>query len=327
MVKQRRPEYVLILQCMISLFIISLAILNALPLTIFSATTIKPTHTVVKNIHLSSSVHRQANPPWKETSKVEVQNAAQEYMQALLDQQQSIMWSLLHPQIQAKWPNENAFATFIQNHFKGYTLQGFTIGNVQGLSFWIDPETMISYTQLEEIPDYIRTWVVPPASFSQQLDYLAMHHYHTITFNQLFDALYYGGPLPSKPIILTFDDGDDDHYQYVYPILLAHHFSGMFYIITGQVGWYGRMTWSQIREMLSHGMQIGSHTVHHVDLSRLLYISEEAVQQELQHSQLTLEKELGSNIQQFCYPYGDPFNRGNWLHSRRSCLCSQVMAM
>jgi peptidoglycan/xylan/chitin deacetylase (PgdA/CDA1 family) len=410
MVKQRRPEYAPIFQCIISIFIISLAILNAPPLTIFSATPIKPTYTVAKNVQLSSPVHQQAKPSWKEMTKLEVQNVAQEYMQALLDHQQSIMWSLLHPQIQAKWSHETAFATFLQNRFKEYTLQGFTLGNVQELSYWMDPETMISYTQLEEIPvslqliprvtpsqgsvlppedlhpsqllqnipiimrytsnednkgghwlildggpadleapilppmtpisriiqvpilmyhhvmpfvstdrlsDYIRTWVVPPDSFSQQMEYLAMHNYHTITFNQLFDALYYGGPLPSRPIILTFDDGDADHYQYVYPILLAHHFSGMFYIVTGQVGWDIRMTWSQLREMLSHGMQMGSHTVHHVDLSRLLYISEAAVQQELQQSQLTLEKELGINIQQFCYPYGDPFNRGTWLQQQK----------
>jgi peptidoglycan/xylan/chitin deacetylase (PgdA/CDA1 family) len=91
----------------------------------------------------------------------------------------------------------------------------------------------------------------------------------------------------------------------------------MFYIVTGQVGWDIRMTWSQLREMLSHGMQMGSHTVHHVDLSRWLYISEAAVQQELQQSKLTLEKELGINVQQFCYPYGDPFNRGTWLQQQK----------
>jgi peptidoglycan/xylan/chitin deacetylase (PgdA/CDA1 family) len=108
------------------------------------------------------------------------------------------------------------------------------------------------FVSTNRLSDYIRTWVVSPDSFSQQMDYLTTHNYHTITFNQLFD------------------DGNDDHYQYVYPILSVHHFSGMFYIITGQVGWYGRMTWSQLREMLSHGMQIGSHTVHHVALSRLL---------------------------------------------------------
>ena len=338
---------------------------------------------------------RKAGAAWM------VQSLARQYLQALLDQQYGVMWSLLHPQMQTKWPNEQAFARFWQTRFQEYTLQDFTLGHVQALPFWVDPETMIQYTQVEALPvslqlapkaaalqaaqlppedahpgqlfhnlplivqytgdygnqhwyildggpadleapilppirpvtrtvqvpilmyhhitpytstdplsDYTPPWVVPPTRFSQQMDYLKLHGYHSITLNQLFDALYYGGPLPPKPIVLTFDDGDADHYQFAYPILLTHHFSGMFYIITGQVGWASRVSWSQLREMLAHGMQIGSHTVHHVDLTRWLSISEEVVQQELQQSQRTLETQLGIIVQQFCYPYGDPFNRG-----------------
>jgi peptidoglycan/xylan/chitin deacetylase (PgdA/CDA1 family) len=414
MEKPKASKFALTLQFMVIIFIILLAILNDSPSVNISANPGNPIVTRAKNGQLHSSVNQQVIHSRQEQTNLEIQNVALKFMQALLDQQQIVMWSLLHPQIQSKWPNETAFATFLQNRFKGYTLQGFELGNVQKLSYWVDPETMISYTKLEEIPvsllltpriapsqgsgfppedlhpsqlfqnlpiimqysrnlddkggnwlildggpadleapilppmtpinriiqvpilmyhhvtpfvstdrlsDYIRTWVVSPDSFSQQMDYLTAHHYHTITFNQLFDALYYGGPLPSKPIILTFDDGDDDHYQYVYPILLAHHFSGMFYIITGWVGWYGRMTWSQIHEMLLHGMQMGSHTVHHVNLSRLFYISDAAVQQELQQSQLTLAKNLSINVQQFCYPYGEPLEGHNWF------LRQKIMAM
>ncbi len=62
------------------------------------------------------------------------------------------MWSLLHPQIQAKWANEKAFVTFIQHRFEEYSLQSFILGNVHELPYWVDPETMIQYTQLEAIP-------------------------------------------------------------------------------------------------------------------------------------------------------------------------------
>jgi len=308
MEKLRKSTFASILQIMVSLFIISLAILNAPPLTIFSATTVKPTHAMAKNVHLSSSVHQQTNHSWKELTKLEVQNIAQEYMQALPDQQYTVMWSLLHPQIQSKWPNETAFATFLQNRFKEFTLQGFKLGNVQQLSYWVDPETMISYTQLVEIPvsllltpriapsqnsaippedlhpvqlfqnlpiilqyhsdqddkggnwfildggpadleapilppmtptnriiqvpilmyhhvtpfvstnrlsDYIRTWVVSPDSFSQQMDYLTTHNYHTITFNQLFDALYYiRGRGPTRATAITTHAGKGTWYYH-----------------------------------------------------------------------------------------------------------------
>ncbi len=152
---------------------------------------------------------------------------------------------------------------------------------------------------------------VTPTVFSQQLDYLDAHGYHSITFNQLFDALYYGMALPSKPIILTFDDGYEDNYTFAYPILVKHGYSGMFYIITGKVGWDGQMTWNQLRTMLAHGMQMGSHTVHHVNIGQVLLNSQEQAQQELQISQSTLQQKLGMVVQHFCYPSGEPFRHGS----------------
>lgn len=152
---------------------------------------------------------------------------------------------------------------------------------------------------------------VVPALFSQQMDSIKSHGYHTITYNQLFDALYYGGPLPSRPMILTFDDGHENNYQFAFPILQAHGFSGMFFIITGEIGWQGQMSWPQLRQMLADGMQIGSHTVHHVDLNVTYLDSPALAQQEMQQSQLTLEQGLRIPIQQFCYPAGEPFHHGS----------------
>lgn len=155
-----------------------------------------------------------------------------------------------------------------------------------------------------------RLWTVTIERFSAQLDYLQAHGYHSITFNQLFNALYYKGPLPDKPIIFTFDDGLEDSYQQAYPILRAHYFSGMFYIVSGKVGWDGQMTWPQLREMLAHGMQMGAHTIHHVNLASVLLASQEQSQQELQIPPIVMRQQLGIVIQHFCYPYGEPFYRG-----------------
>src|SRR5215467_8369028 len=158
---------------------------------------------------------------------------------------------------------------------------------------------------------------VTPAHFSQQLDYLKARNYHTITFNQLFAALYYNGPLPQHPIILTFDDGYEDAYRFAFPILQAHGFNGTFYIITGVVGWKGYLNWIQVRGMLANGMQIGSHTIHHVDIGSTLLYSPNVAQEELQQSQARLQRELGEVIQQFCYPSGEPFRHGSLALQQR----------
>jgi peptidoglycan/xylan/chitin deacetylase (PgdA/CDA1 family) len=84
----------------------------------------------------------------------------------------------------------------------------------------------------------------------------------------------------------------------------------MFYIITGKVGWASYINWKQVKTMLAEGMQIGSHTVHHVDMGSLVAYSEKLAQDELQGSQATLQQHLGIVIQQFCYPSGEPFNHG-----------------
>ncbi len=327
---------------------------------------------------------------------------AQQYMSALLNHHYATMWQLLHPQVQAMWPSENAFATYWKKRFQHYTLQRFEVGKVYGLAHWVNPETMMSYSRALAVPVSLSlepdqtifqqpaappedlhpdslfqnlplivqrvlgkspgkvSWLVlnggpadleapilPPlqpisttvkvpilmyhhisnivpqtllgisltvtqTSFKQQLDYLYQQKYHTITFNQLFDALYYGGPLPKHPIILTFDDGYDDAYTSAYPILKAHGFSGMFYIITGRIGWASYVNWNQIKTMLANGMQISSHTVHHVDMGSLVLYSQTLAQHELQTSQQVLQQHLGIPIQQFCYPSGEPFRSGTW---------------
>ncbi|HET9921344.1 MAG TPA: polysaccharide deacetylase family protein, partial [Ktedonobacteraceae bacterium] len=59
--------------------------------------------------------------------------------------------------------------------------------------------------------------------------------------------------------------------------------------------------------LLANGMQIGSHTIHHVDMGQTFLYSKALAQQELQLSKAKLEKQLGIVIQQFCYPSGEPF--------------------
>ncbi len=348
-----------------------------------------------------TNTHKVQKPiPLTESDAIAARTTAQQYMNALLHQRYDMMWSMLHPQVQAMWPNATAFAIFWKKRFRDHILQKFAQGTPSVLPNWVNPETMARYNNVEQVPislhlalktppqqqaqlppevlnpnplfqdlpfviqhvtgpgskagrwlvlnggpadleapilppitSVMKTVQVPimmyhhisdapphdlltlsltvtPTIFSRQLDYLKAKGYHTITFNQLFSALYYGGPLPSKPIILTFDDGYEDAYQFAYPILKAHGFSGMFYIISGKVGWQGQMTWNQLREMVANGMQMGSHTIHHVDMGLVLRYSLEQAQQELQVSQATLQQNLHIAIQQFCYPSGEPFKHG-----------------
>lgn len=116
--------------------------------------------------------------------------------------------------------------------------------------------------------DIRRGLTVEPHIFKEHLRYLREQGYTTITPYDLHNALQWGAPLPSKPILLTFDDSYLDHYEYVFPMLQEVGFVGTFFIITGysDLGNPNHLTWEQIRRMASAGMSMEPHTKRHMDL-------------------------------------------------------------
>jgi peptidoglycan/xylan/chitin deacetylase (PgdA/CDA1 family) len=143
--------------------------------------------------------------------------------------------------------------------------------------------------------------IVDPANFAAELKALHDAGYHTISQAQLFRALYDGKPLPSKPVMISVDDGYVDDVRTILPDLERWHMVGTFFVITGRMSEPGFLTASQIQELDRAGMDVGDHTAHHVDL-RLLTPSE--LQAEIAGSRKTLEAVLGHPVYFFAYPFG-----------------------
>jgi len=72
---------------------------------------------------------------------------------------------------------------------------------------------------------------VSPEKFAKQLDLIKSEGYATITFNDL-DT----GNIPTKPIILTFDDGYENFYQNAYPELKKREMVGTVFVIINNIG-------------------------------------------------------------------------------------------
>ena len=142
---------------------------------------------------------------------------------------------------------------------------------------------------------------VTPADFAAQMDWLARNGYHPITTEDLYAYLNRTRSLPSKPVILTFDDGYADFYTTALPILRSHSFKAVSYVVSGFVGRGGYMTADQIREADRSGIEIGSHSVTHANLARS---SAGNVSAEVGDSKRYLEQVLGHPVNSFCYPSG-----------------------
>lgn len=140
---------------------------------------------------------------------------------------------------------------------------------------------------------------VTPAQFREQMAWLKRNGYTAISQAELFRAIEDGAALPKKPVVLTFDDGYVDAVKDVLPVLEPLGWPGTFFIISSRIGERAFLTAKQIRRLSAAGMDIGSHTVDHLELPSL---SESSRAQQLTQSRKELEKVLGHPVRWFCYP-------------------------
>jgi poly-beta-1,6-N-acetyl-D-glucosamine N-deacetylase len=147
---------------------------------------------------------------------------------------------------------------------------------------------------------------VTPAEFEADLQLLQKSGVTPIRLDQLVSHLSTGVPLPAKPVVLTFDDGYQGHYDYVYPLLKKYGYPGLFGIYTHKVGkTLGRssLSWAQLRQMAADPLiTIASHSVSHPP--NLAELSENRLRNEVVQAKRILETELGIPINYFVYPEG-----------------------
>lgn len=113
-----------------------------------------------------------------------------------------------------------------------------------------------------------RDLTIEPNAFAAQLAYLRDHHIRTITAAELANELG-RGVHPRDAVVLTFDDGYDDAATTALPILQKFGARATFYVSSGFVGTPRHLSWKQMREMRSAGMEVACHGTVHLDLSTL----------------------------------------------------------
>ena len=165
-------------------------------------------------------------------------------------------------------------------------------------------------------------WNVPPAMFADQMAYLGTEKFNVLSLSDFYSRLRLRRKMPSKPIVLTFDDGYASVYRHAYPVLKAFGFPATVFITVERVekrsfSWWDRqilerlpqeheslrmLTWHEILEMQSSGIvSFGSHTMTHPHLGNL---PTEKIEYELATSKAVLEKRLGRKVDFFAYPGG-----------------------
>ena len=152
-----------------------------------------------------------------------------------------------------------------------------------------------------EAPDYPYLNVATP-EFSRQMKELRERGYRSVSLGDL-TAYMQGSPvkLPEKPVLITFDDGYEDNYTQAFPVLKQEGFRAAIFMVQSNFNRKNRLSVQQIQEMEQAGIEIGSHTRSHPNLTKL---AASALEQEVGQSRRGVERLAGRPIDYFAYPGG-----------------------
>lgn len=146
-----------------------------------------------------------------------------------------------------------------------------------------------------------KDYIVPPASFKDQMKALADSGYHTILPEDVYKYLAFGEALPEKPVLISFDDGCDEQFDVTHSILDPLKFKASFFIMTVSVNRPNYMNAEQIRQLADEGHAIGLHTWDHHNVKQ--YQGDDWVKQ-IGKPKAQLEKITGKPVLFFAYPFG-----------------------
>ncbi len=164
------------------------------------------------------------------------------------------------------------------------------------------------------------TWAQASAEFDIPAGATSISIFHLIAANgSLTTDDFSFGPYTPSPftrglVSIEFDDGWTNQYTNALPLLNKYGLKGTFFIISGELtDQPDYMSTAQIKTLVTDGNEIGSHTVHHCDLTGQqtddpvncpLNITQTQITNEMTNSKTTLQNTFGVPITDFAYPYG-----------------------
>ena len=150
---------------------------------------------------------------------------------------------------------------------------------------------------------------VTQADLEEQFLSLKRRGFESVTFGDLSAR-----KIPKKSVLLTFDDGYEDNYHYLFPLLKKHGMKAVIYLLGDRkhtVNFWDTpkgepeaplLKEGQIREMAESGLvEFGAHSLSHARLTELSPVEAEG---EIRGSKKALEEFLGQPVLSFAYPYG-----------------------
>jgi peptidoglycan/xylan/chitin deacetylase (PgdA/CDA1 family) len=143
---------------------------------------------------------------------------------------------------------------------------------------------------------------VPAPEFAAQMRALHRAGWHAVTLDDLLANRRHGNRLPSKPIVITFDNGYLSQYENALPILRRLHWVAVENIqLSGLPPSQGGMTTSQVRGLIHSGWELDTQGISHADLVEL---DAGQLTFQIDRARVILRHRYHVPVNWFCYPSG-----------------------
>ncbi|MES2890591.1 MAG: polysaccharide deacetylase family protein [Bacteroidota bacterium] len=147
----------------------------------------------------------------------------------------------------------------------------------------------------------MKSYSVTPAAFASQIKALSDSGYQTILPDQLYDYLVHDKSLPAKPVMITFDDTDEEQFSIGSKELDKYGFKGVYFIMTIAINRPRYMSTEQIKLLSDSGNEIAAHTWDHHMVTK--YVGAQWDTQMIR-PRVKLEGITGKPVRYFAYPFG-----------------------
>ena len=155
---------------------------------------------------------------------------------------------------------------------------------------------------------------ITPRALAEQLDALAARGHRFVDLDLLLAALDGRAPLPEKATLVTFDDAYADLVPAAIEVLGERGIPAIVFAVSGQIG--GTNEWDRhlgagelglldaagLQSLREAGIEIGSHTVSHPQLTK---VPEAVAEAELRESADQIEAAGLPRPRAFAYPHGE----------------------
>ena len=153
---------------------------------------------------------------------------------------------------------------------------------------------------------------ISPKRFRDLISRIAASGYTAISARDWLNAQNGRRALPKKPVVITFDDAYASIAEHALPVLKSYGFSATVFVVTGLIGrtnewdappWRSLplMNAGQLRFWAASGIDFGSHSSKHHDLTKL---SDSELAHDISSSRDELARIVGDPIVSFAYPWG-----------------------